>query len=74
LKENLEIGTSSSLTYDLLIKIYNKKNDYLGVINVLNKGIKYSDKKQMYRKLRKKVILKKILGDMKQINNTYLYQ
>ena len=64
LNENLRIGTSSSLTYDLLIEIYSKKNDYQSLIKTLNNAVKYSDKKEIYRKLRKAIIFNKLMQDI----------
>jgi len=67
--ENLSIGTDSSLTYDLLIKIYSKKNDYQSLIKTLNNAVKYSDKKEIYRKLRKTIIFNKLMQDIDSIEN-----
>ena len=64
LNENLRIGTNSSLTYDLLIEIYSKKNDYQSLIKTLNNAIKYSDKKEIYRKFRKAIIFNKLMQDI----------
>jgi tetratricopeptide (TPR) repeat protein len=64
LNENLRIGTNSSLTYDLLIDIYSKKNDYQSLIKTLNNAVKYSDKKEIYRKFRKAIIFNKLMKDI----------
>ena len=64
LNENLKIGTNSSLTYDLLIEIYSKKNDYQSLIKTLNNAVKYSDKKEIYRKFRKAIIFNKLMQDI----------
>lgn len=64
LNENLRIGTNSSLTYDLLIEIYSKKNDYQSLIKTLNNAVKYSDKKEIYRKFRKAIIFNKLMQDI----------
>ena len=64
LNENLKIGTNNSLTYDLLIEIYSKKNDYQSLIKTLNNAIKYSDKKEIYRKFRKAIIFNKLMEDI----------
>lgn len=74
LQDNLETGTGSTLTYDLLLYIYGRKNDYRGVIKVLNAGIKYSDNKQKYRKLKKNIIAKKIIDDIERIIDTETQQ
>ena len=64
LNENLIIGTKSSLTYDLLIEIYIKKNDYQSLIKTINNAVKYSDKKEIYRKFRKAIIFSKLMQDI----------
>ena len=64
LNENLRIGTNSSLTYNLLIEIYSKKNDYQSLIKTLNNAVKYSDKKEIYRKFRKAIIFNKLMQDI----------
>ena len=64
LNENLKIGTNSSLTYDLLIEVYRKKNDYQSLIKTLNNAVKYSDKKEIYRKFRKAIIFNKLMQDI----------
>jgi hypothetical protein len=64
LSENLKIGTNSPLTYDLLIDIYSKKNDYQSLIKTLNSAVKYSNKKEVYRKLRKAMIFNKLMQDI----------
>jgi tetratricopeptide (TPR) repeat protein len=64
LNENLRIGTNSSLTYDLLIEIYSKKNDYQSLIKTINNAVKYSDKKEIYRKFRKAIIFNKLMQDI----------
>jgi hypothetical protein len=69
LNENLKIGTKSSLTYDLLIEIYNKKNDYQSLIKTLNNAVRYLDKKEIYRKLRKAIIFNKLMQDINSIED-----
>ena len=64
LNENLKIGTKSSLTYDLLIEIYSKKKDYQSLIKTINNAVKYSDKKEIYRKFRKAIIFNKLMQDI----------
>jgi hypothetical protein len=64
LNENLRIGTDSSLTYNLLIEIYRKKNDYQSLIKTLNRAIKYSNKKEFYRKFRKAIIFNELIQDI----------
>jgi len=69
LNENLRIGTNSSITYDLLIKIYSKKNDYQSLIKILNNAVKYSDRKEIYRKFRKAIIFNKLMQDIGSIED-----
>jgi tetratricopeptide (TPR) repeat protein len=69
LNENLRIGTNSFLTYDLLIEIYSKKNDYQSLIRTLNNAVKYSDKKEIYRKFRKAIIFNKLMQDINSIED-----
>ena len=69
LNENLRIGTNSSLTYDLLIEIYSKKNDYQSLIKTLNSAVKYADKKEVYRKFRKAIIFNKLMQDIESIED-----
>lgn len=69
LNENLRIGTNSSLTYDLLIEIYSKKNNYQSLIKTLNNAVKYSDKKEIYRKFRKAIIFNKLMQDINSIED-----
>jgi hypothetical protein len=65
LLKNIEEKTNSALTYNLLIKIYNEKNDYMGLLKTLNTGIKSTAKKDFYRKLKKQMILSRIINDLK---------
>lgn len=69
LNENLRIGTNSSITYDLLIEIYSKKNDYQSLIKTLNNAVKYSDRKEIYRKFRKAIIFNKLMQDIGSIED-----
>jgi hypothetical protein len=64
LRKNLEIGTGTSKTYDLLLKIYYIKKDYSSLIKTLNDRIKNSSDKDNYRKIRKAIILNKLLEDI----------
>ena len=65
LLKNIEEKTNSALTYNLLIKIYNEKNDYRGLLNTLSTGIKSTVKKDFYRKLKKQIILSRIRKNLK---------
>ena len=65
LLKNLEEKTNSALTFNLLIKIYNEKNDYSGLLKTLNAGIKSAVKKDFYRKLKKQIILSRIRKHLK---------
>jgi len=64
LKKNARQCTCSTLTYDLLIKIYDKKQDFHSLIDTLNKGIKNTPRSHFYRKLKKQVIISKIISGM----------
>jgi hypothetical protein len=75
LLKNIEEKTGSVLTYNLLIKIYNEKNDYKGLLMALNMGIKSTVKKDFYRKLKKQIILSRIIKDLKCVkNSTYSHE
>jgi hypothetical protein len=65
LLKNIEEKTNSALTYNLLIKIYNEKNDYRGLLKTLNTGIKSAVRKDFYRKLKKQIILSRIRKNLK---------
>jgi hypothetical protein len=65
LLKNIDERTDSILTYNLLIKVYNEKNDYNGLLMALNTGIKSTIEKDFYRKLKKQVILSRIIKDIK---------
>jgi len=67
LLKNIEAQTNSALTYNLLIKIYNEKNDYRGLLRTLNTGIKSNVKKDFYRKLKKQIILSRITNSLKYV-------
>ena len=67
LLKNIEEKTNSALTFNLLIKIYNEKNDYSGLLKTLNTGIKSTVKKDFYRKLKKQIILSRIIKDLKYV-------
>ena len=64
LKRNLESGTGSEKTYDLLLRIYQTKKDYSSLIKTLNECIKNSKNKNNYRQLRKTIIITKLLEDI----------
>lgn len=61
--------TKNPINYDLLLTVEEKKDNYTGVIEVLEDAINNSDNKEKYRKLRKKIIMKKILSDMNIIKD-----
>lgn len=69
LLKNIEEKTSSALTFNLLIKIYNEKNDYSGLLKTLNEGIRNAGKKDFYRKLKKQVILSRIRKNLKCVHS-----
>lgn len=57
-------GKGRALNYDLMLSIEEKKDNYSGVIRVLEDAIKNSGNGEKYRKMRKMIIMKKILSDM----------
>jgi len=69
LLKNIEEKTNSALTYNLLVKIYNEKNDYRGLLNTLSTGIKSNVKKDFYKKLKKQIILSRIINNLKCVQN-----
>ena len=69
LEENIAINTESSLTYDILIKIYENKKDYHSLINTLNQAIKYTTKKDFYRKIKKQLIIAKFISQFNKISS-----
>ena len=63
--ENIELESSSHRTYDLLLEIYRTTNNYRGIIYTLRNAINKSfRKKEIYKELRKVIILNKIIMDM----------
>lgn len=68
LNENLRLGAKDSKTYDLLLYIYKRQNDYAMLIKVLNAAIKSCPRKnKIYRQIKKDLLLKKIIEDMEEI-------
>jgi len=65
LLDNVEKKTSSRRTYQLLIKIYKKKNDYNSIIKTINKAIKYcGEYKKDFKEIKKVMVLNKLLKDI----------
>ncbi|MBM3701016.1 MAG: hypothetical protein FJW68_08930 [Actinobacteria bacterium] len=64
LLDNIKKYAQSTLTYDLLIKIYEEKKDFHSQIKILNEAIKNTSKSSFYRKLKKQVIISKIFSDI----------
>lgn len=64
LLQNIDAETDSNFTYDLLIRVYEFKEDYQNLIKILNTAIKSAGKKDFYRNLKKKLIISKILKDI----------
>ncbi len=68
LDENLKLNTSNNITYDLLLDIYKKQNDYQKMIKTLNKAIKNcKTKAKSYREIKKVLVLDRILKDLNSI-------
>jgi hypothetical protein len=70
LLKNIEERTDSILTYNLLIKVYNQKKDYKGLLMTLNTGIKSTVEKDFYRKIKKQVVLSRIIKDIKCVQDS----
>lgn len=63
--ENIGLKSTSHATYDLLLEVYRATNSYRGLIYTLRNAIKRSfQKKEIYRELRKVIILNKMVMDM----------
>jgi hypothetical protein len=63
LTDNTETCACSDYTYDLSLKLL-KEDDYSGAVKLLNNAIKYSDNKEKYRTLRKKIIMGRLIEDL----------
>jgi hypothetical protein len=61
--DNKDTYSCRDHTYDLSLKLL-KQDDYSGAIKVLNNAIKYSDNKEKYRTLRKKIIMDRLIEDL----------
>jgi len=65
LSRNADKNTSSARTYQLLINIYKKNNDYKKLIRTINKAIEFSSgNKKDFKELKKVTVLNKILKDI----------
>ena len=60
---NTDTCSRSDHTYDLLLGLL-KEDDYSGAVKLLNNAIKYSDNKEKYRTLRKKIIMGRLIEDL----------
>lgn len=69
LEENIEIGTSSCLSYDLLLNLYDIDKDYTKIITTINNAITYCIQKKHYRRLKKKMVSEKMLRDLTRLEN-----
>jgi hypothetical protein len=68
LLENLELGTDDARTFDMLVNIYRKTDDYPKLIKTLDIAIKRcNNRKKEYRQLKKSFILEQILKDVNSI-------
>jgi len=68
LLENLEHGTDDARTFDMLINIYKKTDNYSELIKTLDIAIKRcNSRKKEYRQLRKSFILEQILKDVNSL-------
>ena len=65
LLENIEHVSRSPKTYDLLLQVYDRTDEYGKMIKTLNKAItNSSERKREYRDYKKYLIIKKIFNDM----------
>jgi hypothetical protein len=68
LLENLELGTDDARTFDMLINIYRKIDNYTKLIKTLDIAIKRcNSRKKEYRQLKKSFILEQILKDVNSL-------
>jgi hypothetical protein len=68
LLENLELGTDDARTFDMLINIYKKTDNYHELIKTLDIAIKRcTGRKKEYRQLKKSFILEQILKDVNSV-------
>ena len=62
---NIDLDSSDHINYDYLLNMYRKQDDFHKIVLLLNMAIKKSKaKKQIYREIKKVVILNKILKDI----------
>lgn len=65
LRQNVDINTSSSRTYQMLIGIYNNKSDYNNLVKIINRAIKCcNENNKDFKELRRIVVLNKLLKDI----------
>jgi len=68
LLESLELGTNDTRTFDMLINIYKKTDNYTKLIKTLDIAIKRcNSRKKEYRQLKKSFILEQILKDVNSV-------
>ncbi|MBM3704992.1 MAG: hypothetical protein FJW66_00560 [Actinobacteria bacterium] len=67
LVSNMNSGTDSPMTFDLLIRIYEKTCNYPLLLSTLDSGIKRTVKKDFYRRLKKQIIFSRLLKDISAI-------
>jgi len=68
LLESLELGTEDARTFDMLINIYKKTDNYPKLIKTLDIAIKRcNSRKKEYRQLKKSFILEQILKDVNSV-------
>jgi hypothetical protein len=68
LLDNIIHKASSVLTYDLLVKIYHKRDDLSSLLKLLNTAIQNTGKKEFYKKLKKQIILFRFFSDLNRID------
>ena len=68
LLENLELGTEDERTFDMLINIYRRTDNYQKLIKTLDVAVKRcNSKKKEYRQLKKSFIMQQILKDLNSV-------
>jgi tetratricopeptide (TPR) repeat protein len=68
LLENVEMYTEDLKTYELLINIYRKLEDYQNLIKILDISIKRcKERRKEFRELRKIIILNKLMRDINSL-------
>ena len=68
LNENLMDDIKDTESYELLVEVYKKLDDYHSLIKVLNKAIKHSSQKQWFKDIKKCFVLEEISKDLHDLD------